>query len=471
MFDEMYSASGEVRPGYQSVADWLSWTGMDELRRSSSEAETLFRRIGITFAVYGEGGDPERLIPFDVIPRVFTAAEWATIESGVIQRAQALNAYIADVYSDKRIVREGVVPESLVTGNSAFEPLMQGIKPPKGVFTHISGIDVVRTSADGFFVLEDNCRTPSGVSYVLENRRMMSRLFPELFAGANIAPVDTYPDMLRQTMESVAPDAASDDLTCVILTPGHFNSAYYEHSFLADEMGLPLVEGRDLFVENNRVYMRTTRGPQLVDVIYRRIDDAFLDQRAFRPDSMLGVPGLMDVYRKGGVTIINAPGTGVADDKAVYCYVEDMIRFYLSEEPILKNVETYRCSDPVQLKHVLDNLDTLVVKEVHGSGGYGMLIGPRSTEAEREVFAAKLKDDPAAFIAQPTLDLSVCPTLTEGGVDGRHVDFRPFVLTGADKVQVSPGGLTRVALKKGSLVVNSSQGGGVKDTWVMTEAE
>lgn len=470
MFDEMYSASGEVRPGYQSVADWLSWTGMDELRRSSSEAETLFRRIGITFAVYGEGGDPERLIPFDVIPRVFTAAEWATIETGVIQRAQALNAYIADVYGDKRIVREGIVPESLVTGNSTFEPLMEGIKPPKGVFTHISGIDVVRTSADGFFVLEDNCRTPSGVSYVLENRRMMSRLFPELFAGANIAPVDTYPDMLRQTMESVAPDAASDDLTCVILTPGHFNSAYYEHSFLADEMGLPLVEGRDLIVENDRVYMRTTRGPQLVDVIYRRIDDAFLDPQAFRPDSMLGVPGLMDVYRKGGVTIINAPGTGVADDKAVYCYVEDMIRFYLSEEPILKNVETFRCSDPVQLKHVLDNLDALVVKEVHGSGGYGMLIGPRSTEAERELFAAKLKDDPAAFIAQPTLDLSVCPTLTEGGVDGRHVDFRPFVLTGADKVQVSPGGLTRVALKKGSLVVNSSQGGGVKDTWVMTEA-
>lgn len=469
MFSEMY-LNGSVRPEYEQIQAWLKDYGTDDLKIASSEAESLFRKIGITFAVYGEGGDPERLIPFDVIPRIFSKNEWDIVEKGVIQRAQALNAFIADVYSSGRIISEGIVPAEIVFNNEAYEPVMKDFAPPRNIYSHISGIDVIRTDVEGFYVLEDNCRTPSGVSYVLENRRMMSRLFPELFMGGNIAPVETYPDLLRQTMESVAPaDAFQDpDVNCVILTPGHFNSAYYEHSFLADEMGIPLVEGSDLFVEDDEVYMRTTRGAERVHVIYRRIDDSFLDPEQFRPDSMLGVPGLIRAYKAGGVTLINAPGTGVADDKAIYCYVEDMIRFYLSEEPVLKNVETFRCAEPAQLSHVLANLEHLVVKEVHGSGGYGMLIGPKSTKEEREKYAERLKAKPSAFIAQPTLALSTCPTLVDEGVAERHVDFRPFVLTG-ETTQVSPGGLTRVALREGSLVVNSSQGGGVKDTWVLTE--
>ena len=469
MFSEM-TQNGLVRSEYQQIDTWLKSQSIDDLKQASSEAETLFRKIGITFAVYGEGGDPERLIPFDVIPRVFSASEWNVLQRGVVQRAQALNAFIADVYGAARIVKEGIVPAEIIFNNEAYEPVMRDFMPPKNVYSHISGIDVIRTGEDGFYVLEDNCRTPSGVSYVLENRRMMSRLFPELFMNGDVAPVEYYPDMLRQTMESVAPMNAADDggIVSVILTPGHFNSAYYEHSFLADEMGIPLVEGSDLFVDDNKVYMRTTRGPQRVHVIYRRIDDAFLDPEQFNPSSMLGVPGLIRAYKAGGVTIINAPGTGVADDKAIYCFVEDMIRFYLSEEPVLKNVETFRCSEPSQLSHVLENLEHLVVKEVHGSGGYGMLIGPKSTAEEREQYAQRLKAKPSAFIAQPTLSLSTCPTLVEEGVAERHVDFRPFVLTG-DITQVTPGGLTRVALREGSLVVNSSQGGGVKDTWVLTE--
>ena len=467
MFDEM-TLNGMTRPGYERVAEWLKSTSHEDLKRASEEAETLFRKIGITFAVYGEGGDPERLIPFDVVPRIFTSNEWSTIETGVIQRARALNAFINDVYHEGRIISEGIVPAHFVFQNEAYEPVMKDIKVPLDIYSHISGIDVIRTSDDGFFVLEDNCRTPSGVSYVLENRQMMTRLFPDLFASGNIAPVDTYPDLLRQTMESVAPKSCKGAPKCVILTPGHFNSAYYEHSFLADEMGIPLVEGSDLFVENDKVYMRTTRGPERVDVIYRRIDDAFLDPRQFNPTSMLGVPGLIGAYKAGGVTLINAPGTGVADDKAIYCFVEDMIRFYLTEEPILKNVETFKCSDPAQLSHVLANIDQLVVKEVHGSGGYGMLIGPRSTKEEQAAYAERVKANPGGFIAQPTLALSTVPTLVEEGIAPRHVDFRPFVLTG-NTVQVTPGGLTRVALREGSLVVNSSQGGGVKDTWVLTE--
>ena len=469
MFSEM-SLNGAVRDEYKRVEAWIESQGISNLKAAAKEAESLFRKIGITFAVYGEGGDPERLIPFDVVPRIFSKSEWDKLDAGVIQRAKALNAFIDDVYNDARIVKENIVPASIVFDNEAYEPVMKGFKPPRNVYSHISGIDVIRTDAKDFYVLEDNCRTPSGVSYVLENRRMMSRLFPELFAGGDIAPVDEYPDLLRKTMESVAPEdvRGERDINCVILTPGHFNSAYYEHSFLADEMGIPLVEGSDLFIDDNKVYMRTTRGSERVHVIYRRIDDAFLDPEQFRPDSMLGVPGLIKAYMAGGVTIINAPGTGVADDKAIYCYVEDMIRFYLSEEPVLKNVETFRCSEPAQLKHVLENLEELVVKEVHGSGGYGMLIGPKSTKEERETYAERLKAKPHAFIAQPTLSLSTCPTLVEEGVAERHVDFRPFVLTG-EKVQVTPGGLTRVALREGSLVVNSSQGGGVKDTWVLTE--
>lgn len=469
MFSEM-SQNGYVREEYKRIETWLKNKGIDELKASSAEAESLFRKIGITFAVYGEGGDPERLIPFDVIPRIFSKSEWDTLEAGVIQRARALNAFIADVYGPARIVKEGIVPGEIVFNNEAYEPVMKDFTPPRNVYSHISGIDVIRTGAEGFYVLEDNCRTPSGVSYVLENRRMMSRLFPELFMHGDVAPVEHYPDMLRQTMESVSPVAGmhAGEVNCVILTPGHFNSAYYEHSFLADEMGIPLVEGSDLFVEDDKVFMRTTRGAARVHVIYRRIDDAFLDPEQFNPESMLGVPGLVRAYKAGGVTIINAPGTGVADDKAIYCYVEDMIRFYLTDEPILKNVETFRCSEPAQLSHVLENLDKLVVKEVHGSGGYGMLIGPKSTAEEREAYAARLKAKPSNFIAQPTLALSTCPTLVEEGVAERHVDFRPFVLTG-ETVQVTPGGLTRVALREGSLVVNSSQGGGVKDTWVLTE--
>lgn len=467
MFDEMSSPSG-VRHGYKKIQEWLSSTTIEDMWRASEEAESLFRKIGITFAVYGEGGDPERLIPFDIVPRIFTSSEWAVVEKGVIQRAQALNAFISDVYHDGRIISEGIIPAEFIYQNEAYEKCMRDFSPPKDIYSHISGIDVIRTDADGFYVLEDNCRTPSGVSYVLENRRMMTRLFPDLFSTHSIAPVDTYPDLLRKTMESVAPERANDSPNCVVLTPGHFNSAYYEHSFLADEMGLPLVEGADLFVDGDTVYMRTTRGPERVDVIYRRIDDAFLDPEAFRPDSMLGVRGLMRAYQAGGVTIMNAPGTGVADDKAIYCYVEDMIRFYLTEEPVLKNVETWKCSDPAQLSHVLANIGDLVLKEVHGSGGYGMLIGPKSTKAEQEAYAERVKANPGGFIAQPTLALSTCPTLVKDGVAPRHVDFRPFVLSG-ETVQVTPGGLTRVALKEGSLVVNSSQGGGVKDTWVLME--
>lgn len=466
MFDEM-SNGGLVRSGYEKIHDWLNATSHEDLQRATAEAETLFRRIGITFAVYGEGGDPERLIPFDVVPRVFSEAEWKIVEKGVIQRATALNAFISDVYHEGRIIKERLIPPEFVYQNEAYEPIMKDFYPTLNVYSHISGIDVIRTGEDGFYVLEDNCRTPSGVSYVLENRRMMTRLFPDLFASGDIAPVDTYPDMLRRTMEAVAPSGSADIPNCVILTPGHFNSAYYEHSFLADEMGIPLVEGSDLFVDNDRVYMRTTKGPEKVDVIYRRIDDAFLDPKHFRPDSMLGVPGLIDAYKAGGVTIMNAPGTGVADDKAIYCFVEDMIRFYLSEEPVLKNVQTWRCGDPSQLSYVLENIEDLVLKEVHGSGGYGMLIGPKSTKEEREAYAARVKANPSGFIAQPTLSLSTCPTLVKEGVAPRHVDFRPFVLSGSE-VSVTPGGLTRVALKEGSLVVNSSQGGGVKDTWVLT---
>ena len=466
MFDEM-SNGGLVRSGYEKIHDWLNATSHEDLQRATAEAETLFRRIGITFAVYGEGGDPERLIPFDVVPRVFSEAEWKIVEKGVIQRATALNAFISDVYHEGRIIKEGLIPPEFVYQNEAYEPIMKDFYPTLNVYSHISGIDVIRTGEDGFYVLEDNCRTPSGVSYVLENRRMMTRLFPDLFASGDIAPVDTYPDMLRRTMEAVAPSGSADIPNCVILTPGHFNSAYYEHSFLADEMGIPLVEGSDLFVDNDRVYMRTTKGPEKVDVIYRRIDDAFLDPKHFRPDSMLGVPGLIDAYKAGGVTIMNAPGTGVADDKAIYCFVEDMIRFYLSEEPVLKNVQTWRCGDPSQLSYVLENIEDLVLKEVHGSGGYGMLIGPKSTKEEREAYAARVKANPSGFIAQPTLSLSTCPTLVKEGIAPRHVDFRPFVLSGS-QVSVTPGGLTRVALKEGSLVVNSSQGGGVKDTWVLT---
>ncbi len=471
-FDEMNGSGdrsgGGTRAPYARLEEWLA-TMPKELRSlKQAEAEALFRRIGITFAVYGEGGDPDRLIPFDMFPRVFSGAEWARLDRGVKQRAKALNMFLVDVYGRGEIIRAGRVPANLVYQNEAYEKAAVGFVPPKGVYSHIVGIDLVRTGPEEFFVLEDNCRTPSGVSYMLENREIMMRMFPGLFRENRIEPIDSYAEILRRTLASVAPAKCKGDPKVVILTPGHFNSAYYEHSFLADLMGVELVEGQDLFVDGEFVYARTTEGPKRVDVIYRRIDDAFLDPLCFRPDSMLGVPGLMDVYRSGGVSICSAPGAGVADDKAIYTYVPDMIRFYLGEEPILKNVPTWKCAERDDLKYVLDNLGELVVKEVHGSGGYGMLVGPKATKAEIEAFRAQLVADPSNYIAQPTLALSTVPTFVDEGVAPRHVDLRPYCLVG-ERIELVKGGLTRVALREGSLVVNSSQGGGVKDTWVLAE--
>ena len=466
-FNEMYH-DGRVRLPYAHLENWTAEMPAELRSLKQAEAEALFRRIGITFAVYGEGGDPDRLIPFDMFPRVFTNAEWTKMERGIKQRARALNAFLVDLYGRGEIVRAGRVPARLVYQNAAYEKAVAGFVPPRGVYSHIVGIDIVRTGPEDFFVLEDNCRTPSGVSYMLENREIMMRMFPTLFRENRIQPVDRYPELLRRTLASVAPQKCDDEPTVVILTPGHFNSAYYEHTFLADLMGLELVEGQDLFVEGEFVWMRTTEGPKKVDVIYRRIDDAYIDPLCFRPDSMLGVPGLMDVYRSGGVSICSAPGAGVADDKAIYTFVPEMIRFYLGEAPILQNVPTWQCGKSDELKYVLENLGELVVKEVHGSGGYGMLVGPKSTRDQIVSFAERIRADPGNYIAQPTLALSTVPTFVDQGIAPRHVDLRPYCLVG-ERVELVPGGLTRVALTEGSLVVNSSQGGGVKDTWVLAE--
>ena len=466
-FDEMKGAEGTLRPAYNELFRWLSEVPSDVLDYRRREAEVLFRRIGITFAVYGEADAQERLIPFDVLPRILAAAEWDILRAGLEQRVKAINLYLRDVYTRREILKAGVIPEELVFQNPVFRPEMNGQKVPHDIYVHIGGIDIVRVDAESFYVLEDNARTPSGVSYMLENREIMLRLFPELFARHRVAPVENYPDELLATLKSVAPMTASADPTVVLLTPGIYNSAYYEHSFLADKLGVELVEGRDLFVKDDLVFMRTTQGPKRVDVIYRRIDDDFLDPLAFRADSVLGVPGLMSVYQAGNVTLANAVGTGIADDKAVYSYMPAIVKFYLGEEPILKNVPTWRCREAEHLTYVLANLEQLVVKEVHGSGGYGMLIGPKADKATIATFRAKLKYNPKNFVAQPTLALSTCPTCVEEGVAPRHVDLRPFVLTGRDRIRIVPGGLTRVALKKGSLVVNSSQGGGTKDTWVL----
>jgi uncharacterized circularly permuted ATP-grasp superfamily protein len=468
-FDEMkgHNGNGGVRPAYDELARWLAEVPPDVLDYRRREAELIFRRIGITFAVYGEADAQERLIPFDVIPRIMAGAEWRIVEKGLKQRVNALNTFIKDIYGAREVLRAGVVPSDLVFRNSAFRPEMNGQKVPHDIYVHIAGIDIVRVDAETFYVLEDNARTPSGVSYMLENREIMMRLFPELFSRHRIAPVENYPDELLATLKSVAPLSASRDPNVVLLTPGVFNSAYYEHSFLADKLGVELVEGRDLFVKDDTVYMRTTQGPQRVDVIYRRIDDDFLDPLTFRPDSALGVPGLMPAYQAGNVTLANAVGTGIVDDKAIYSFMPAIMKFYLGEEPMLKNVPTWRCREEEHLAYVLDNLPELVVKEVHGSGGYGMLIGPAASKVALEQFRAKLKTSPKNFIAQPTLALSTCPTCVEQGVAPRHVDLRPFVLSGRDGVRIVPGGLTRVALKEGSLVVNSSQGGGTKDTWVL----
>lgn len=466
-FDEMWARDGSVRPAYANLEQWLGNTPAETLQQKREEAEFMFRRLGITFAVYGEGGDPERLIPYDIVPRVLSGAKWREMAEGMEQRVTAINAFLADVYAGQEIVKAGIIPEEIIVANDAYLPEMQGAKPSGGVHAHIAGVDMVCVDGD-FVVLEDNVRTPSGVSYMLGNREAEMRLFPELFGRHRIQPVDHYPDELRESLASVSPNQM-DKPNIVLLTPGRFNSAYFEHAFLADQMGVELVEGIDLFVQDAVVYMRTTRGPKRVDVIYRRLDDAFLDPDVFNPDSMLGVRGLVESYRAGNVAVANGIGNGVADDKAIYVYVPEMVRFYLGQEPILKNVETFMGRKPDDLKYIRDNLADLVVKEVHGSGGYGMLVGPKSTKAEQEEYLKRIDADPDGFIAQPTLALSTCPTFVGEGVAPRHVDLRPFVLTGADKIRIVPGGLTRVALQEGSLVVNSSQGGGTKDTWVLED--
>ena len=470
-FDEMGLAADRTRALYREVALWLETTPPDLLSARRAQAEYMFRRIGITFGVYGDKDAAERLIPFDIVPRLISRAEWRRLEAGLTQRVKALNLFLADVYGPCAILKEDVVPPELILRNPYYRPEMIGRRAPHDLWVHIAGIDIVRVDDQSFYVLEDNARTPSGVSYMLENREVTMRLLPDLFARHHVAPVDDYPDELLACLRSVAPREDRGEATIVLLTPGLYNSAYYEHSFLADKLGIELVEGRDLFVEDDQVFMRTTLGPRRVDVIYRRVDDDFLDPLVFNPSSVLGVPGLVGAYLAGNVTLANAIGTGVADDKAIYSYVPDLIRFYLTEEPLLKNVPTYRCREPKWLKYVLERLDQLVVKEVNGSGGYGMLVGPHATAAQREQFAAKIRSDPNNYIAQPTLALSTCPASFESGVAPRHVDLRPFVLSGADGVRIVPGGLTRVALKEGSLVVNSSQGGGTKDTWIVDDAD
>lgn len=468
IFNEMLNPDGSVRGPYAQIHDWVGSLGTAHVERALKEAEGIFRRLGITFAVYGAEEASERLIPFDIIPRVFAAAEWRRLTIGIEQRVRALNAFLHDLYHRQEILRAGRIPQDIILQNSAFVPQMVGLTPPRGVYAHVIGVDIVRVSETEFYVLEDNCRTPSGVSYMLEDREAMMFLFPDLFKRHRVAPVENYPAMLRSTLESVAPPGCKGEPTVVLLTPGIHNSAFFEHAFLADEMGVELCEGSDLFVEGGHLYMRTTQEPKRVDVVYRRIDDAYLDPLTFRPDSALGVPGLFDLYRAGRVTLVNAPGTGIADDKSIYTYIPDVIEFYTGEKPLLKNVPTWRCGEPQALSYVLDHLAELVVKEVHGSGGYGMLVGPTSSSGEIEAFRARLKANPKNYIAQPTLALSASPTFTGSGVASRHIDLRPFVLTG-DRVRITPGGLTRVALKDGSLVVNSSQGGGTKDTWVLED--
>ncbi|MBU1284254.1 circularly permuted type 2 ATP-grasp protein [Pseudomonas sp. NPDC079086] len=464
-YDEMYDASGAVRPHYQAFARWLADTPEELLAQRRREADLLFHRAGITFTLYGDDQGTERLIPFDIIPRSIPASEWRIVERGCIQRVQALNMFLADLYHDQRIIKAGIVPAEQVLANEGYQIAMQGLNLHRDLYAHIAGVDLVRDGDGSYYVLEDNLRTPSGVSYMLEDRKMMMRLFPELFAAQRVAPIDHYPNLLLDTLKSSSP---LDNPNVVVLTPGRFNSAYFEHAFLSREMGVELVEGADLFVRDDKLFMRTTAGAKQVDVVYRRLDDAFLDPLAFNPDSMLGVPGLLACYRSGNVVLANAIGTGVADDKSIYPYVDDMIRFYLSEEPILKNVPTFQCRKPAELSHVLANLEHLVVKETQGSGGYGMLVGPAATKAEIEDFRARLIARPEAYIAQPTLCLSTCPTFVERGIAPRHIDLRPFVLSGKE-TRIVPGGLTRVALREGSLVVNSSQGGGTKDTWVVED--
>ena len=467
-FDEMLTGGG-ARPPYDAYNAWFNGQDNGRLANKAQEAEAFFRRTGITFNVYGQSDAEERLIPFDLVPRILSNREWTKLSKGIDQRVRAINAFLHDIYNRQEILRAGVVPVDLIAKNEAFLPQMIGFSPPGDVYTHITGTDIVRTGEDDFYVLEDNARTPSGVSYMLENRETMLQMFPELFSKIKVQPVSDYPKSLRKSLAACAPQGCNGRPCVVVLTPGIHNSAYFEHSFLADQMGVELVEGHDLRVVDGHIAMRTTRGYKRIDVIYRRVDDEFLDPLTFNPTSMLGVPGIMDVYRAGNITIANAPGTGIADDKAIYSYIPDIVEFYTGERAILKNVETFRCSEPDTLAYVLDNLADLVVKEVHGSGGYGMLVGPAANKKELSDFAAKLKSNPGNYIAQPTLSLSTVPIFTEAGLAPRHVDLRPFALMSPGGVNITPGGLTRVALTEGSLVVNSSQGGGTKDTWILED--
>ncbi|MAF60476.1 MAG: hypothetical protein CL680_03315 [Blastomonas sp.] len=465
----MLLPDGSVRAPYSEFCEWYGAQDASRLRTKARDAENFFRRTGITFAVYGEEEASERLIPFDIVPRIISGREWARLSRGIEQRVRAINAFLHDIYHRQEILRAGRIPVELIAKNEAFLPQMIGMDPPGGIYTHIIGVDIVRTGPDQFYVLEDNARTPSGVSYMLENRETMLHMFPELFRKVRVREVSDYPRKLRRSLAASAPRACNGPPEIAVLTPGIHNSAYFEHSFLADQMGAELVEGHDLRVVDGRVAMRTTQGYRAIDVLYRRVDDDFLDPLTFRPDSALGVPGIMDVYRAGGITIANAPGTGISDDKAIYSYMPEIVEFYTGEKAILENVPTWRCSEADSLAYVMEHLDELVVKEVHGSGGYGMLVGPAASRKEIAAFRAKLKARPGNYIAQPTLSLSTVPIMTRQGLAPRHVDLRPFVLVSPNGIDITPGGLTRVALKKGSLVVNSSQGGGTKDSWVLDE--
>ncbi len=466
-WDELFAASGEPHGHCEALAGQLGRLTIAEFQQLRSDADLVFINQGITFSVYSDRRGVEKIMPFDLIPRPVAAHEWKVLEKGLIQRIQTLNMFLHDVYHERRIFREGIIPEALVLESKCYRPEMVGFEPPGGQYLHVVGTDLIRDEAGEFRVLEDNGRTPSGVSYVLENRAVVKRVFPELFKHFRVRRVDDYPQRLREALASVAPRASCGNGPCIVLlSPGPYNSAYFEHSFLARHMGIELVLGQDLFVHNDRLFLKTTRGPQPVDVVYRRLDDDFLDPEAFRPDSLLGVPGLMRAYRAGNLTLANAVGTGVADDKAIYPFVEDMIRFYRSEEPVLRNVPTYICARPADRAYTLEHLGELVVKAVNESGGYGMLMGPSSTAAQRAEFAEKIRANPRNYIAQPVVTLSTCPTWTDEGVAPRHVDLRPYLVSGTSTWAL-PGGLTRTALVKGSLVVNSSQGGGSKDTWVL----
>ena len=466
-YNEMFDEHGAPRPHYGTFHTWLGNQSQALMSLKRAEADLIFRRVGITFAVYGDDLGAERTIPFDQVPRIFTAKEWADLETGLRQRVTALNHFIHDVYHDEAIIKAGIIPAEQVFNNAQYRPEMRHVEVPRNIYAQIAGIDIVRAGEGEFYVLEDNLRVPSGVSYMVEDRKMMMRLFPDLFQRYRVAPVEHYPDLLLECLKSVKPEGIKKP-NVVVLTPGMFNSAYFEHTYLAQQMGVELVEGKDLFVKDEEVFMRTTRGPERVDVIYRRIDDDFLDPLAFRSDSALGVAGLLNAYRAGNITLANAIGTGIADDKSIYPYVPDMIEFYLGEKPILNNVPTYQCRKAEDLAYTLANIEQLVVKETHGAGGYGMLVGPASTKDEIARFKENLIKHPEQYIAQPTLSLSTCPTFVESGIAPRHIDLRPFVLSGKT-IKMVPGGLTRVALKEGSLVVNSYQGGGTKDTWVLED--